>query len=229
MDNLYVIGNSHANFFTLSSPQRKHSWSEPLISEDHNISIRTLSIGLILAYTCISKHYPYIMGALEVAPGVKPRDFVLLAVGEVDCRLHIPKNCKERGIPIEMGTSIVCKRLIKMLLLLKSIGFTPISWGGHPSTTEDYSGDPVHSKDYPNYGKPSKRNLVSSCYNKTLGKFADDNEILFASIFDEIVDENLSPKQGVLMDPCHLSNSMRVWTTAINKIKNCIESKTSII
>ena len=131
MKNLLVIGNSHAHFFSFTHPGH-FGWSpRTLIESDYNLRINTCSIGPTTAFRFATKHYPYFLAQLYQRKP-EPGTLVLIPVGEVDCRLHLPQQAHKQNRSISEVVEECVDRFFKVLLSLKSLGFRPIAWGGAP-------------------------------------------------------------------------------------------------
>ena len=79
---IYVFGNSHAHFFTNSSPSR---FGE---GENRNDLFRSFSLGPIIAYNFYEHHFPTMIQWMNQLP-ITAEDYIIFAVGEVDCRWHL--------------------------------------------------------------------------------------------------------------------------------------------
>ena len=140
---IYCIGNSHSHFFTGSLP------SDSLGSKQNNY-FTSISLGPTIAYNFYDKHLDKVKKIISddfMIPifGVKfskEKDYVLLAIGEVDCRWHIPYQANLQGKNVDDMTKECLDRFFRCHLELKKNGIKTIAWGGHPSTTEGRNSNP---------------------------------------------------------------------------------------
>ena len=201
---IYVFGNSHANTFAGAAPGATGVWSS-----DGRFS--SYSLGPVIAYNFKNNHYPRVLELLDEIE-VGNNDYVLLAVGEVDHRWHLPKRAVDTATSIE-SVSVECvDRFFESFMDLKSKNYNVIGWGSHPSTTSGHhedAGSPV-------FGDCLTRNLIGKCWNKRLSELCSQNDIPFVSIFDDLVDENYLTKMEFYIDYCHLDP---------DKIRDMLESK----
>lgn len=201
---IYVFGNSHANTFVGAPPGATGVWNS-----DGRFS--SYSLGPVIAYNFKNNHYPRVLerlGEIEVGNN----DYVLLAVGEVDHRWHIPRVASITKDPIENLTVECVDRFFEALADLKEKNYNVIAWGSHPSTTAGHSDNP----EAPIFGSCLTRNLVGSVWNRRLRELCSQFDIPFVSIFDDLVDENSLTKMEYYMDYCHLDP---------DKIRGMLESK----
>ncbi|QNI83923.1 SGNH hydrolase superfamily [Synechococcus sp. PROS-7-1] len=216
MKNLYVVGNSHAHFFTFTHPGH-FGWSPKFfISKEHDLKIQSCSIGPTTAYKFGIKHLPLLLTMLELN-NVKHNDCLLIPVGEVDCRLHLPRQAHLQDKKIEVIVDNCLNRFFNVLMALKNLGYKPIAWGGHPSS--DSTGD---DRTYPRYADTQYRNYISQLWADGLKTRALNNNIYYASIFNELITQDLTPKPGIFQDGCHLSYSNSILHTALDAINDQI-------
>jgi len=74
---IYTIGNIHANVFTNSEPGCS--------SVRYKDTFKSISIGPTIAYNFYEHHYPIVLNVIKQL-NVQKDDYVILIVGEVDCR-----------------------------------------------------------------------------------------------------------------------------------------------
>lgn len=204
---IYCFGNSHAHFFTDSKPQT------PGWGENQNEYFRSYSLGAVIAYNFYEHHFPKM---IEVINGLdmKQNDWILIAVGEVDCRWHLPKHAEKQGRPLEEVVKECVDRFFWAHLYLKENGYDVIGWGGHPSTTAGHS-DVEHS---PIYGDCLSRNKTSLLWNDHLQKLCLQNEIKFSSIIRDLINVDGLTKMEYYKDYCHL-DSKKLLPVVIEKFK----------
>lgn len=204
---IYVFGNSHAHFFTNSTPSRNGE------GEFRNEHFRSFSLGPVIAYNFVEHHYPTMIDMINQLPFTE-KDYVMIAVGEVDCRWHLPKQAAAQGRPVKEVVDECIDRFFRAHLHLKENGGNVIAWGGHPSTTAGHS-DVEHS---PIYGDCLSRNAISLEWNDYLEKKCKENDIHFVSIIRDLINVDGMTKMEYYRDYCHL-DSTKCLPLAIQKLK----------
>ncbi len=193
MTKIYVFGNSHVRVFSRSKPSIDMGARE--VSPDGKFISRV--IGPTIAYNFYEHHYPCLLNFLQGESEFnKERDFVLLVVGEVDCRLHLVNQInKQVDRSSEDIVNECVDRFFRCHLDLKSKGYRVIGWGGHPSSVPE--GEWTIGP-YPN------RLWIARQFEKRLKQRCQENDILFKSIFDSILTSEDLPDTSKFLDYCHL-------------------------
>lgn len=194
---IHCFGNSHTSLFT-GGP---HIHSKAVFENhtaDERKEFRTYPMGPIICYNFTQKHLPKL---LEHVSLVKPGDRIMLVVGEVDCRWHIPKQAQAQGISVEAAVDVVVNRYFQSFLALKAAGFATIAWGAHPSTSGGHDDTPAH----PVFGDMALRNRITRHFNRRLRRLCVRNDIPFVCIYDRLVDETGATNMRYFRDYCHLS------------------------
>lgn len=192
---IYVFGNSHAHFFTDSTPSRSGR------GEYVSTHFQSYSLGPVIAYNFFEHHFPLMIQTLNQLP-ITPTDKVLIAVGEVDCRWHLPKQAETQNRPVDEVVKECIDRFFRAHLVLKENGYDVIGWGGHPSTTSGHS-DVDHS---PVYGDCLSRNKISLLWSDYLGEKCHQNGIKFVSIIRDLINVDGLTKMEYYKDYCHLDS-----------------------
>ena len=211
---IYAIGNSHAHFFTNSHPA-------DAVGKFKNEYFTSYSLGPTIAYNFYEHHLPKLIKLIESQEiKILQNDYILLVVGEVDCRWHLPKQAEEQKRDTEDVVKECIDRFFKTHLFLKNSGYNIISWGGHPSTTSGHNDDPSN----PVYGNCLYRNNISKQWDAYLKEISIHNSIPNVSIINDLIDENGLTKMEYFIDYCHL-NTSKLLPNVINKFKqkNLIE------
>jgi len=192
---IYCIGNSHANFFTGTDPPSRYKGERgQFVSK---------SIGPIIAYNFKNNHFPKVIDFLEWENIDKSENYVMLVVGEVDCRWHLPKQAQINQ-RCELETTRECvDRFFECICDLRALGYHMIGWGGHPSTTASHSDDPYN----PIFGDCFTRNRISLEWSRYLGERCLENSIPFLSIIEDLIDENGLTRMEYFRDYCHLGEN----------------------
>lgn len=192
---IYVFGNSHAHFFTDSTPSQFGR------GENTNANFTSFSLGPVIAYNFFEHHYPLMIQGINSLP-ITEKDHILIAVGEVDCRWHLPKQAELQKRPVEAVVHECIDRFFRAHLHLKENGYNVIAWGGHPSTTEGHS-DVEHT---PIYGDCLYRNKISLEWNDYLYKKSQEANIPFVSIIRDLLKVDGTTKMEYYKDYCHLDS-----------------------
>lgn len=192
---IYVFGNSHAHFFTDSTPSRNGE------GENQEKCFRSFSLGPVIAYNFYEHHFPTMIDIMNNLP-ITDKDKIMIAVGEVDCRWHLPKQAELQKRNVEDVVKECIDRFFRAHAHLKDFGYDVIAWGGHPSTTAGHS-DVEHS---PIYGDCLYRNKISLCWNDYLEKKCKDKDIHFVSIIRDLINLDGLTKMEYYKDYCHLDS-----------------------
>ena len=221
MKKIFVVGNSHAHFFTMSPPGTK-LWSDKyLVTTINNQEwqFHSCSIGPTTAWSFAKKHFPNMLAALQVTDA-SDGDYILVPVGEVDCRLHLPRQAFIQNRDISDIVSECLDKFFRVFLALRDLGYNPIAWGGHPSSAD---GIEEEDKEYPKYGDVIYRNEISKIWSSGLKERCSINKIIYASILEDLIDESGKPRPGIFQDGCHLANNTNLFSFAAEKIVQAIE------
>lgn len=206
---IYCIGNSHANVFTDTHPATQNK-----IFKSGFVSC---SIGPVIAYNFSENHLYKVLNILESSDFNKKSDYVMLIVGEVDCRWHLPKKSNDNNIDYYDVVKECIDRFFNNYLHLKKQGYNIIGWGGHPSTTMGHDDNP----DQPVFGNCLTRNYISRTWDKLLKDKCELNNIPYISIMENLIDNNGFTKMEYFMDYCHLDYS-KVKSILFEKFKDYI-------
>jgi hypothetical protein len=204
---IWVWGNSHAHFFTDSTPSQ---YGE---GEKQNEHFRSFSLGPVIAYNFIVHHFPTMIQWVNQLP-ITENDYILLNIGEVDCRWHLPKQAEiQRRDVLELTRECV-DRFFQAHLILKEAGYQVIGWGGHPSTTRGHDDNPNE----PVYGDCLSRNKITLEWSQHLERKCKENDLRFVSIVEELINVDGLTKMEYYKDYCHL-DSKKLLPLVIEKFK----------
>lgn len=198
---IYVIGNSHVNFFTNAHPGTE------LFKTDQFVSYNFFACT---AYKFWEKHFFEMLNVFDMLKVKRDTDYILMVAGEVDCRVHIPKQADIQGISDEEAVRLCLEKFFPCLMDLKARGFRPIGWGSHPSANLP----PSDVEDMPIYGDVYRRNRIGKMWGEQLKSLCDRYDIPFVSIFDDLLNEDGTTKTEYFMDYCHLNDAM--WPKVSN-------------
>lgn len=192
---IYVFGNSHSHFFTNSHPST-HGWGNV-----RGNLFSSFSLGPTIAYNFYQNHYPRVLSELSSVKFNHETDYILLAVGEVDCRWHIPKQAELQNRDVDELVVECVERFFETHLDLKKRGYNVIAWGGHPSTTQNHSDD----MSSPIYGDCFLRNGITLMWDSHIKKLSNIHNIHHISIVDNLIDSVGLTRMDYFMDYCHLN------------------------
>ena len=204
---IYVFGNSHAHFFTNSTPSKIGE------GENSNEYFRSFSLGPVIAYNFFDHHYPNMISLINSLP-IDTSDFILIAIGEVDCRWHLPKQSQLQSRPISSVIAECVTKFFQTHLHLKAHGYNVIGWGGHPSTTADHDANPSS----PIFGDCLSRNKISLEFSNHISILCRKNKIHFLSIIEDLINIDGLTKMEYYRDYCHL-DSLKYLPIVIEKFK----------
>ncbi len=204
---MYVFGNSHAHFFTNSSPAK---FGE---GENQTELIRSFSLGPVIAYNFADHHYPLLVNMMNNLP-INPSDPILLAIGEVDCRWHLPKQADIQKRDVKNVVHECIDRFFAVHVLLHEAGYKVIGWGGHPSTITGHDDNPSE----PVFGDCLTRNKISLEWNDYLECKCKEKNILFSSVMRDLINVDGLTKMEYYRDYCHL-DSAKFLPHVIEKFK----------
>ena len=210
---IYVFGNSHSHFFTNSHPgtlcwgENKNEYFSSYSGNFHNPNYRH-----VLAHKFEERFFPYFIQLINQI-NFTNIDYIMFAVGEVDCRWHFPKKIKTQNRSIEDVLNEEIEYFFPSFLNLKRNNYQVIGWGVHPSTTKGHNDD----VDNPIYADCLFRNEITSKWNNLLSNKCKENDILFMSIFENLIDPAGFTKMEYYMDDYHLTQNS--FPFVLNKLK----------
>lgn len=201
---IHCIGNSHINTFS-----NKSELDYKNITNDYFIGHW---LGPVIAYNFFEHHMAKAMQ--EVIGIQKQNNYITLIVGEVDCRLHLPKQADIQRRPDDRVVKECIDRLMRCYDVFINSGYNVIVTGTHPTTVGPHNDDP----DNPVWGNVQRRNQICVLWNNFLKQEADKRKILYIDIYKYLVDENNITKMEYFLDYCHL-NSSKVFNFIIEELK----------
>lgn len=193
---IYCIGNSHANTFTGTHPGTQMKWNK-------KGNFASISLGAIIAYNFMNSHFHKTLHVLDGSGINKSCDYVLLAVGEVDCRVHIPRQMLLQNKDYRYLVKECLDRYVESYDALTESGYKMLGYGSHPSTSAQPNNN--INCDSPIFGSPETRNSISLFWNEYLGELCEKKSIPFLSVIDNYLNENNETEMSDFMDYCHLN------------------------
>ena len=192
---IYTFGNSHAHLFTNTHPATFGKGNV-------HPNFTSYSLGATIAYNFYEHHLPKVYEHLKNIPFDKNNDYVMLIVGEVDCRWHLPYQAHIQNTSHENIVNECINRYFQNYIDLVDKGYKIIGWGGHPSTTAGHSDNPSE----PIFGDCLSRNAISLLWNEKLKEKCLQHNIPYISIINNLIDPSTGlTKTYYFSDYCHLN------------------------
>ena len=210
-DIIHCIGDSHVSFF--SGKDAIHPLWPLHVGE--RMPFKTYRLGPSLAYNlCELNTTTRGREFLLMLLGLLPRQSnILLVYGEIDVRSHIGKQAFIQKRQEKELTEECADRYFRVIMEIKKMGFNVGVWGVHPSNDLDSSPE----NPYPAYGTCEQRNVITRLFNNCMDTLCMNNDIIFVSIFEDLIDPQLRPNEEYYFDKIHLSQ--RAFPLALSKIK----------
>lgn len=194
---IHCIGDSHVDFlsgYNCIQPE----W--PLLHSDRVPLYKTYRLGAVLAFTISKKDSTGYLGLRQVLETIPRQSYVMLVLGEIDCRVHLIKQSQIQKRTKEDIVKECVDSYFESILYLKKNKYKPVVWGVIPSTLYE-----VADSHYPTYGSCRERNEVTQMFNTYLEKRAKKENIPFISIYNQLVSVNGLTKMDYFIDLIHLS------------------------
>jgi hypothetical protein len=199
--NIRCIGDSHASFFS-GNWEVQPCWPE--VSADRLLGIKSFRLGAVTAYNLCNPQsssggFNLLMELLQTLD--KCDGPLLLVFGEIDCRVHLLKQSRERQIPLDHVILDTVMRYVGVVTSLKNQGWNIAVWGPPASTVKLKISDKL----YPTYGTCQERNQVTRIFNKHLEQECKKEGVPFLSIFKQLVDAQDETRMEYYLDDIHLA------------------------
>jgi hypothetical protein len=191
---IFAIGDSHVNVFSGNDAMI------PLFPDLHNNDksfFKTIRIGPSTAFN-FHKKDAIINEALSML-NAESGDMVILCVGEIDCRYHIPKAIINK-IDYDKSITNTVDNLFIEIDLLREKGFNTVTYSVPGSCWLEESED----VDFPRLGDQVFRNKISHRYNEYLEYRSGLSNIKNINIFNKLVNENFLTLKEYYLDDIHL-------------------------
>lgn len=204
---LYVIGDSHTNFF--GGAEFMHFIKIlPGVNTSMNLVpfMKTFYIGSSTAYSLPredSQTQAWQKTEEIVKRGlIPPGSPILLCFGEIDCRVHILKQSDRQGHLVEDIARDIVQNYMTYAEWLISQGFYVACWGAIATRKKG----PNSQGDFPVFGTEIERNEATRIFNSVLEEACRQRNIRFCSIFEQMVDAQMETLAVYISsDKCHLS------------------------
>lgn len=215
-DIIHCIGDSHVCFF--NGRDAIHPEWPDFIGK--NLPFKTYRLGTPLAYNLSSyntksRGREKLLDLLKLLP---LNSTILFVFGEIDCRCHLGKQAELQERPINETVEECVNRYFDVITEVRNLGFNIGAWGVIPST--DFSKyEPDHP--FPSYGTCQQRNIITKLFNNYLDQLCKINDIIFVSIFEEMLNIDLTANLDYYMDVNHLSQ--KAFPLAFSKIREVFQ------
>jgi len=192
---IFAIGNSHANLFTNNHPAIFNEFTEREGFKSY------AKVGCV-AYHFYEHHLPWVK---EVIEKHGQKDKIMLIIGEVDCRLHLPIQSEKQNRTPEDITQECVNRFFECVLELRKTNEV-IGWGGHPCT----NGTKIQNPENELSGTEFIRNKYYKLWNDLMKEKCDKNGVPFVTILRHLINSDGSTNTEYLDDFCHLKYT-KAW------------------
>ena len=183
---IYVVGDSHTAIFK----------NDPAFKV---MEIAATANNLIREKTTANSHQKLqeIMNTMD-----KKCDFIMLVLGEIDCRFHIYYQAKKRGVFITdvIDETVHCYGLALEWLL--SNGVDPIVLGITPVGTYDRFEFDTPGKPY---ASPEHLSLIYEVFNDRMKSWCNKRAFIYLDIYSKTADEKGFLKKEYAADAVHLN------------------------
>ena len=212
---IYIIGDSHANFFS-GSDKVQRTWPYPCLYKLPYFE--SYRLGPVIAYN-LCQLKTKTRGrekVLEILRNRVPKkSIVLLCFGEIDCRAHLLKEAERQNKPIIEIVQRCVNRYFSVVLEIRALGYFPSVWNVLPTTSRTDLNP--KSYEFPTYGSQKQRNHVTELFNRAIGTLCKAENIPFISIYDKLVDHDGNAIPKYFSDGVHLCQ--HAMPLAFNAIK----------
>ena len=224
--NFEVIGNSHAATLPGAPPcghkvskQRHRPFGRGYTDINPDLPFRAWFLGPVLAYNFHEHHLQKVYSFIEEFPSIfeKKDTTLVMIVGEIDCRVHLPKH-----VTIERPTSGVVEECVsryhRSILDLREKGFNVAVAGAQPSLTDESLEKrmPAKEREYNVAGNTETRNQICKHWDFFHGQLCEKDQIPFVSIYNDLIQENGNAKEALFSDYIHISHEKTIefWLKA---------------
>jgi hypothetical protein len=209
-----VIGDSHTYFFSGQEVirPRKIGYHYGAINSSENLLLEfsPIHIGPVLAYNANTygtktrgrEKVDYLIKKRMIERGAR----VLFCYGEIDVRNHVVRQASNQGIAMECVVDKVLANYLSFLVSMRDKGFRVACWGPTPSFPDTER----PSDAFPAHGGEITRNKATLYFNEQLKNLCQQNDLVFVSIAEKLIDERGRIRQDYFVDGCHLNQ--KVWS-----------------
>jgi hypothetical protein len=202
---IHCIGDSHVCFFSGHDTIHR-GW--PVESETRLSWFRTYRIGSALAYnlsrsgtTTRGRERLFEVLETKVPPGAR----VLLVFGEIDCRAHLVKQSKSKGLPIETVVELCLDEYFKAVREVVARGFRVIVYNVVPSRSSMQGKLIADGETLPTTGTWRERNRATRLFNDGARRRCVGCGAAFLENYSHLVDGDGKTVGWYFWDSIHLS------------------------
>lgn len=192
---IHILGNSHVNTFS--------NWDSLSRIECSHKSFKLHHIGAVTARYGYDVHFNKINAVL--AGLRRKKDYIIPMAGEVDCRMHIGLQADRKKKSDEEMVELFMEGFMKWYDYMIGLRYRLISFGTHPSTTEDHDMSDIMR---PIYGNMYRRNKITLMWNERLEHESKLRDVPYFSIYRYLVNEDNKTNMEFFLDYCHLNSSL---------------------
>lgn len=210
---VYAIGDSHVNFFSGNEELSFIPVGNGIntCKQVGELPFSVFHMGPSLAYNSDSyntssrfkEKLDYLLDNIIEADAS-----IMFVLGEIDVRVHVFKECKKRACKYEDIVDGIVDRYMNMMLKVQARGYTVSCFGPIASQSDAIPAD----EEFVKCGTEIERNRATAYFTRILREKCKQEEIVFVSIFDKMITDDLQTKYELLCsDGCHLGqNALRI-------------------
>lgn len=225
--NFEIIGNSHAALLTGSPPSgNKVPKEKPLgrgcTNKHPNLPFRSWFLGGVLAYNFYEHHLTKVYDFISQYPTIfkDKNTMILLCVGEIDCRVHLPKYVSKDRTPTQVVTECVT-RYHRAVTHLINDGYNVGVLGAIPSLSDETIKKmmPVKEQSYNLAGDTKLRNIIVKEWETIHSQMCKQDGIHYITIYDKLIDTNGNTREDLYADFIHVSHDKTInyWLDALKQ------------
>jgi len=224
-----IFGNSHAAILTGAPPsgnivpKTKEKPRGPGFTQPHpRLPFRTWFLGPVLAYNFYEHHLHKIYSHIKENPDkFDEQTMILLQVGEIDCRAHLPRFVtKERSARDVVEECVI--RYHRSVLDLKSKGLNVGVLGTIPVQSDETirAGMLPQDRDKDLAGDTNLRRDICRHWEDIHSSICREQSIPYISIYPHLVDSNGYAIERFYSDFIHLSHDKTIglWIEEFKKL-----------
>jgi hypothetical protein len=224
-----IFGNSHAAILTGAPPsgnivpKSKEKPRGPGFTHPHpSLPFRTWFLGPVLAYNFYENHLHKIYSHIKENPDkFDEQTMILLQVGEIDCRAHLPKFISEKRSARDVVEECVTRyhRAIEDLIengfKVGVLGTIPVQ-----SDKKIKSMMPIHEQSRDLAGDTDIRRDLCRHWEDIHSRICRDQSIPYISIYNHLTDSDGYAVEDLYCDFVHISHDKTVslWIEEFKKL-----------
>lgn len=224
-----IIGNSHAALLTGAPPsgnkvskEKEKPRGRGYTNKHPNLPFRTWFLGPVLAYNFYEHHLTKVYEFISEQPVIfKDKDtMILMCVGEIDCRVHLPKYVSKDRTPTQVVIECVL-RYHRAITHLINDGYNVGVLGAIPSLSDESIKKmmPLKEQSYNLSGDTLLRNTIVKEWELVHSQLCKQNGIPYITIYENLIDKNGNTREELYADFIHLSHDKTIdyWLAAFKR------------